>query len=86
MARGKQLPTSFTAGRTIRVAGVVYTIGQAIPTAAVGGLNKASALLSRRWIIPANEAYPKKGSTDAKRLAKPKPTTLNPKERRNLGA
>lgn len=52
MASHRFVPTSFTAGRVIHLAGTTYALGAQIPNTVVLGLKRASALLSRRWIIP----------------------------------
>lgn len=86
MARGKQAITGFKAGRTIALLGTVYAAGQAIPNAVVAGIRNASSLLSRRWIVPDNEQYPNHRNLSAAARAKPTPTTLGARERRDLGA
>lgn len=63
---------------------VVYNPGDTIPNATVKTLRRLNRLLSKRYIIPSSEVYPKVKSSAALRLAKPKPTSLNPKERANL--
>ena len=62
-----------------------YTAGQNIPTHVVVRLKKASALMSRGWIIPGNAIYPRKSYVGI-RLSKPSPRYLNAKERRTAGA
>ena len=85
MARGKQPITSFTAGRPLTLSGTVYAIGAAIPNAVVARLRKADALISKRVIIPSNQQFPRKSGTGGK-VTRDTPVSLNPTERRNLGA
>jgi hypothetical protein len=77
----RQLPTSFTATRQLNLGGTIYAAGAAIPTAVVAGIRRASALLSRRWIVPTPETYPRHSINSNK----PAPTTLGAEERRALG-
>jgi hypothetical protein len=57
MAVRRVLPTSFKAGRPLRLEGVLYSLGQAIPAAVVARVRRANALLSNRWIIPSADPY-----------------------------
>jgi hypothetical protein len=84
MARGKQPIAGFTAGRPVTLLGTFYAKGATVPSAVVGGLRHASALISRRTLVPTSAQYPSKRASA--RLGKPSPVTLNAKERRGLGA
>jgi hypothetical protein len=77
-------PTSFTAGRKMVLGGVTYNPGDTIPNATVKALRRLNRLLSRRYIIPNTEVYPIRKSGAARLLARPRPTSLNPRERANL--
>lgn len=77
----RTLPTSFTAGRPLNLEGTAYAPGDNIPTGVVARLKRASALLSRRFII-ANTDFRGRDAAKAKRTA----TTLGASERRSLGA
>lgn len=79
---GIKTPTSFTAGRALSLEGVAYAVGAAVPPAVVARLKRASALISRGWLIPDIE---RRGRV---RLGKReyKATALTPRERRTLDA
>lgn len=62
-----------------------FAKGATVPSALVGGLRRASALLSKRVLVPSSAQYPSKLNSGG-RLAEPSPITLNAKERRGLGA
>lgn len=79
LPRRRQQVTSFTAGRRIKLGGVTYERGDAIPNAQVKGLKKLSALLSHRWIIPNRDPAFRKTLPHV-----PTPTALGVKERRGL--
>jgi hypothetical protein len=74
-------PTSFTAGRRIKLGGTTYARGAAIPNAVVKGLKHATALLSRRWIIPNVDVYRRRL---VNRPERPTPTSLSVTERNKL--
>ena len=63
-----------------------YTVGQNIPTHVVARLRRATALLSKRIIVPSSAQYPFRAASNSSRLGKPSPIGLNANERKNLGA
>jgi hypothetical protein len=75
----KVVPTSYTAGRDIRLSGTVYTKGQTIPNATVKAQKALSRLLSRRFIIPDKDPHGRKT-----KLRTPTPTDVNPSFRKAL--
>lgn len=74
------VPTSFSAGRRIRLEGTVYARGAAIPNAVVAQVKHLAAYLSRRWIVPQPDPHRRRTSPDT-----PTPTALNPTETRKVG-
>jgi len=73
------VPTSFTAGWKIRLEGVVYQIGATIPNPVVARVNKLSAYLSKRMIIPSPDPHRRRTTPKT-----PTPTALNPSEVRKI--
>jgi hypothetical protein len=63
----------------------VYNAGDSITNAAVKSVGRRLGyLLSRRFIVPATEVYPKVKSSAIERRRKPKPTWLNDNEKAGL--
>jgi hypothetical protein len=73
------LPTSFTAGRALNIAGTLYAQGATIPNPVVAGIKKVSALLSKGFIVPNVDQAHRRTV-----LSKPTPRTLDAGERRAL--
>jgi hypothetical protein len=79
MVARRVLPSSFKAGRAIRLEGTVYARGQTIPDAVVARVRRLSAYLSSRLIVPVPDTYRRRTREHI-----PTPTDLNAKERTTL--
>lgn len=73
------LPSSFVAGRALRLEGTIYAKGAVIPDAVVARVRRVSAYLSRRLIIPVPDPWHRRT-----RAHVPTPTDITAKERRTL--
>lgn len=73
-------PTSFTAGRRVKILGVTYQPGDAVPNAVVKTLRRMSALINRRILVPNTTLRGSKHSLPAV----PAPNDLTPAQKRAL--
>lgn len=78
MAR-HQLPTSFTAGKKVKLAGTTYNPGDVIAVAVVKAAKRASALLSNGMVRPNRDMWHRRGKPATRR-----PNQLTPADRKNL--
>lgn len=73
-------PSSFTAGRRVKLLGSTYQPGATVPNSVVKQVKKLSALLSARILVPNVKL---RESRDG-RTRVPGPSDINPKMRKNL--
>lgn len=77
---GLKAPTSFTAGRRIKLFGVTYQPGDAVPNAVVKTVKRMNALIARRILVPNRTLRGSKHML----TTTPAPNDLNPKQRAGL--
>lgn len=73
-------PSSFTAGRRVKLLDTTYQPGDAVPNSVVKGLRRLSALVSRRILVP-NVTL--RESRDG-RTRVPTPSDIGPNQRKGL--
>ena len=76
---GRVVPTSFTVGKQVTIAGTAYDIGDSITNAAVQGLYDLDALLSDGTLVPNADQNHRRTA-----LGHPTPWYLAPDERGSL--
>lgn len=56
------VPTSFVTTRALTLAGTAYAKGATVPPLVIAHMKNASALLSRRWIVPNADPHHRRGA------------------------